>query len=158
MALSKGVNSYGTVEEGDAYFDDRLDVAAWTDADATQKAQALITATNWLEQLDWAVVAVNQEQALIFPTTGSYFEPRFGKDVTFTNETPKRVMTALFELAYHFLNNDGILDDTGGVRNLTIGPINLIGIRPVNKMPDVVNKQLQPLLNTPNTRSWWRAN
>lgn len=158
MALSKGVNSYGTVEEADAYFDGRLDVAAWTDADNSQKEKAMITATNWLEQLDWAVVALDQEQSLIFPTTGSYYEPRLGKDVTFTNTTPKRVMVALFELSYHFLNNDGILDDTGAVKSLSIGPINLIGIKPIPKMPSVVQKQLKPLLETPSTNAWWRSN
>ena len=38
MALTKGANSYATVAEADVYFADRLDVAAWTAADETQKA------------------------------------------------------------------------------------------------------------------------
>ena len=48
MALVKGVNSYATVAEADAYFLNRLDVAAWNDADETQKYQSLITATSFL--------------------------------------------------------------------------------------------------------------
>lgn len=158
MALAKGTNSYATVEEADAYFADRLDVAAWTSADATSKAQALVTATSILEQLPWAGVAISENQPLAFPRAGYYFDPRIGTSITFTNDPPNRIVVACKELAYHLLNNDGVLDETGRAVSIKIGPIELDRTSPASLIPANVRRLIKPLLVNAGSSGWWRAN
>jgi hypothetical protein len=159
MALTKGVNSYATVAEADVYFADRLDVAAWTAADETQKAQALVTATAMLDSKEWTGVAISESQELAFPREGAFFDPRVGYTVGMpTNGAPTRVVKATFELAHHLLNNDGLLDDTGQVDSLKIGNIQLENVRNPEKFPSNVRALIQPLLQSKAGLMWWRAN
>lgn len=159
MALTKGVNSYASVAEADAYFADRLDVAAWTSADETQKAQSLVTATSMLDSKEWAGVAISESQDLAFPRAGTFFDPRVGLTVSMpTNGAPTRVVKATFELAHHLLNNDGLLDDTGRVETVKIGHINLENVRLPEKFPSNVRALIQPLLQSKAGLTWWRAN
>lgn len=159
MALVKGTNSYATVSEANAYFDDRLDVAAWLESNDTQKAQALVTATAMLDDLNWIGSAVSELQALAFPRRGMYFDPRLGTDVVL-NETsvPARIVRGCFELAYHLLNNDGLLDNTGTVKDLRIGTISLSVVGNPDKLPAAVKRVIRPLLFSNGSSSWWRAN
>lgn len=158
MALSKGTNSYATVEEADAYFADRLDVAAWTGADPTQKAQALVTATGILDSLPWTGVAASESQPLAFPRSGFYFDPRLGTTAYFDNTVPTRLFTATMELAYHLLNNDGVLDDTGIVRSLKVGSVELERPISANLIPKMVSRLIKPMLVNAGSNGWWRAN
>jgi len=158
MALSKNVNSYVTVAEADSYFLDRLDVAAWSAASETEKAQALITATAVMDDMDWIGYAISDSQTLAFPRNGSYFDPRVGLEVLLDTSIPKRIIVANCELAYHLLNNDGLLDDTGALDSLQIGSISLQKVRSANKIPMSVKRMLKPLLSKGGVSSWWRAN
>ena len=159
MALSKGINSYATVAEADTYFEDRLDASGWTSADATQKAQALVTATATLDELNWIGIAISDSQALAFPRNGEYFDPRKGTVVTLSSTTvPSRIITATFELAFHLLSNDNVLDDTGTVTNLVVGSISLTDIRKPSKTPPQVKRIIKPLLLNGGSNTWWRAN
>lgn len=159
MALAKGTNSYATVSEADSYFEDRLDIDAWTSANATQKAQALVTATRMLDELNWVGIAVSDSQTLAFPRTGIYFDPRLGMDIVLDELTiPSRIITATYELAYHFLNNDGLLDDTGTVENISLGSISLSNVINANKIPSHVKRMIRPLQENSGSNSWWRAN
>jgi len=158
MALGKGTNSYVTETEASFYFNDRIDVAAWTTADSAQRDQALITATSILDDLSWVGVAMDASQPLAFPRSGSYFDPRVGTYVTLSSAVPDRIIKATCELAYHLLNNDGILDDTGLVNNLSVGSINLTTIRNPNLIPYAVKRVIKPLLANAGAHSWWRAN
>lgn len=157
MALAKGTNSYVTVEEADAYFEDRLDVAAWTAADEPTKAQALVTATSILDNLDWIGAAVSESQALAFPRVGQYFDPRLGTYIMLSG-SPVRLTKAVCEQAYHLLNNDGLLDDTGEVDTLSVGSISLNTIKAPNKLSSVVTRLINPLLINGGRNIWWRAN
>lgn len=157
MALVKGTNAYATVAEADDYFADRLDVAAWTEADATQKAQALVTAALYLENLHWVGVVVSESQSMAFPRSGSYFDPRIGYAIALPATVPDRVLKAQYELAYHFLNNDGLLDNVGGVDSLNLGTVTLTNIKQPSRIPEAVRQLIRPLLTT-SERSWWRAN
>lgn len=158
MALSKGVNSYVTVAEANAYFEDRLDVAAWVDAPDLERGKALTTATSMLDGLNWVGVAVSDSQTLSFPRSGIYFDPRIGLEVTLSEVNPPlRITDATCELAYHLLNNDGLLDDTGSIKDLSLGSINLSGIRAASKFSSAVERLIKPLRRN-TTNSWWRAN
>ena len=158
MALVKGTNAYVTVAEADAYFADRLDVAAWTDAPNEQKEQSLITATALLNDLTWGGRVVSESQALAFPRVGCYYDPHLGYETVFPDSVPGRIVVATYELAYHLLNNDGLLDDSGVVDTLSLGSLSLGKIRAPNKIPNVVHSKIKPLLVNAGTNPWWRAN
>jgi hypothetical protein len=159
MALVKGTNSYVTVAEADSYFETRIDVAAWASAIEGEKAKALVTATMVLDNLDWTGAAVSETQTLAFPRAGSYFDPRLGVYVELVSTTvPSRIITATFELAYHLLNNDGLLDDTGEVDNLRVGSITLDNIKTASRIPAIVKRLVKPLQVNQGANAWWRAN
>jgi hypothetical protein len=159
MALTKGTNSYVTVDEANSYFADRIDVAAWTDGSDTQKGQSLITATFILDSFEWTGVAVSDSQSLAFPREGSYFDPRLGMDMSLQhNSAVNRINTATYELAYHLLNNDGLLDQTGSVADLQIGNIKLDKVRKPDTLPSHVRALIRPLLVNRGSSTWWRAN
>jgi len=159
MALTKDVNSYVSLVEAQAYFDNRLDVAAWTEASDPQKSQALVTAASYLEDLSWEGEAISESQALSFPRQGYYFDPRLGFEVDLSSDAAlKRLANGQCELAYHLLNNDGLLDDVGSVQNLSIGSIQLTKISGASKIPKFVLEKIRPMLKNGGTRAWWRAN
>jgi hypothetical protein len=159
MALAKGVNSYATVAEADSYFLDRLDAAVWSAADATKKAQALITASDYLNDQKWVGIAVSDSQSLAFPREGSYFDSRVGAEVILeSNVVPTRIITATYELALHLLSNSNLLDDTGGVKSIAIGSIKIDLPEAANKMSSNIKRIIKPLLQNQGERSWWRAN
>ena len=60
-------NSYITVADASVYFDNRLDAADWTAATADNKAASLITATGWLDTLEFYGDRSATTQALKWP-------------------------------------------------------------------------------------------
>jgi hypothetical protein len=159
MALVKNTNSYVDLAEADIYFGDRLDVAAWTDATDALKEQALVTATSMLDEQRWVGIAVSATQPLAFPRIGTYFDPRIGTEVAFdSTATPDRVIKATYELAYHLLNNDGLLDSISSVDSLKVGPIELNNIRAISKKSLTVKNLITPMLVNGRSSLWWRAN
>ena len=158
MALLKNINSYVSVIEADFYFENRIDATAWTEASETQKEQALITATANLDNMNWTGVAISETQNLAFPRVGTYFDPKLGIEVSFTEEIPSRIKVAVYEMAYHLLNNDGLLDSTGDVKSIHVGAIKLIDIQSSSKTPHVVMSSIKPMLVNGGANLWWRAN
>ena len=157
MALVKGTNSYATVEEADIYFDDRLDVAAWTDANSVMKSQALITATSILDDMSWTGLSSSETQTLAFPRTGVYLDTKLGYSLPMS-PTPTRILRGTFELAYHLLNNEGLADETGSILSMSVSSINMTTIIAPNKIPNTVMNAVRPLLVNNGSNSWWRAN
>ena len=159
MALVKNFNSFVSLAEAELYFADRLDVDAWTSANDTQKSQALVTATSMLDQLEWVGVAVSESQNLAFPRTGTYFDPRLGYEASMQSVSSyMRLSFATYELAYHLLNNDGLLDDAGEVEDLKVGNISLNKLSAPNKIPSIVMRNIRPMLANQGSKVWWRAN
>ncbi|MDB4575343.1 hypothetical protein N9112_00105 [bacterium] len=159
MALVKGTNSYADLAEAEAYFADRLDVAAWESATDPQKEQALVTATSILDDMSWTGIAASESQLTAFPRIGEYFDPRLGLDAFLDGvDIPDRIVKATYELAYHFLNNDGILDSTGAVDSISVGPIKLEGIQSSGQIPSNVLRMVKPLRTNGGSSVWWRAN
>jgi hypothetical protein len=159
MALVKGVNSYVTVAEADVYFADMLDALAWTTANATLKAQALITATSLLDSSAWAGTALDELQSLAFPRSGYYFDPRLGTTVEFDGVTiPLQLLKAVKDLANYLLNNAGATIPGGSVENVQVGSISLTKIKNAEAVPAFVTRLLRPLFSNSGSTSWWRAN
>jgi hypothetical protein len=159
MSLVKGVNSLALPSEGDEYFSTRVDSEAWLTANYARKAAALVTGTGIFDELLWIGVAVSDTQLTAFPRKGSYFDPRLGMTVTLDGTfTPKRVMTALFELSLHLLNNEDLLNDTGSIETLKLSGIELKEIKSVATLPAAIKRIVRPLLENRGAASWWRAN
>jgi hypothetical protein len=158
MAVTKDINSYCSLEEAESYFENRLDVAAWEEASEDEKGKALVTATMLLDNLEWSGVMATDTQTLAFPRIGEFLDSRKGWVVQM-DPTPARVQQAQKELAYHLLNNDGLLDDTGSVTSLKIGSsINLERIGAASGLPPIVKTLIRPMLYNQGRREVWRAN
>ncbi len=156
MALST-TNCYVPRVDAEAYFADRLDTIAWDEATDVRKDQSLITATGLLDELQWSGVAVSEDQPLAFPRSGSYFDPRLGYETTFPVTIPPQILIATIELALHLLSNEGLLDQTGQVDDLLVGPISLTSIKNPSVIPSTVRRKIRPLLLNGGSRTWWRA-
>jgi len=157
MPLIVGENSYGTLEQAETYFITRLDSEAWSVADDAMKNAAMVTAAQVLDEEDWGGVAVSGTQLMAHPRKGSYLDPRLGFCVDFDGY-PARLLKAQFETAYHFLNNDGLLDETGKVESLKISSVELLDIRKAATLPNIAYTLIRPMLVNHGSRIWWRAN
>jgi hypothetical protein len=73
-------------------------------------------------------------------------------------DVPSRIINATFELALHLLSNEGLLDATGTVTNLQVGPIKLDEIYTPPTTPSVVKRLIKPLRVNAGASLWWRAN
>lgn len=88
-------NSYQTVADATAYFSNTLFDAAWTALSADVKAQALITATTWLETLGYVGERATTTQSLQWPRTA---QSSAGIKAT-AAAIPKELLVAQAELA-----------------------------------------------------------
>ena len=109
--------------------------------------------------MNWNGYAVSDSQSLAFPRIGSYFDPRKGVEVSFDDvDTPEMINRATYEIAYHLLNNDGLLDDTGSVTNVNVGRIKLERVQTAPTIPSFAKRMIKPMLVNAGANNWWRAN
>jgi hypothetical protein len=152
MALVKGTNSYVDVSDADAYFSTRIGSDAWTLSDPALKESALVTATTVLDAMSWVGVPFTLTQPLAFP-----------RRIADVSETlPSRFIMAVQEMALHLLQNPDLLEDTGSVNSLEVGPVSLTSIRAPELLPKLVQRLIAPFTAGNGTingvRPWWRAN
>ena len=175
MALVLNTNSYVETADADDYFETRIDSANWFDADDELKEQALVTATNLVDDHTWIGSAVSSSQALAWPRSGAhYFDNRLGLHVVISeSEVPERVKVAVFEQALHLLNNENLLHvgaKEQRFESITVGSISLSDSNSKDDdttfeiRPSMVMRPLKPLIHRGAAgygRSgaiWWRAN
>jgi hypothetical protein len=169
MALVLNTNSYVTIAEADAYFETRIDSAEWDASDAEIKEQALVTATQLIDNRPWIGSAISSSQALAWPRKEAiYYDPRMGQDITVAeNEVPSLVKTAVYEQALHLIQNEDLLSQqTQTFESISIGSIRLTDnnndVRTVSITPSIVIKPLRALVRKGSFggmgSSWWRAN
>lgn len=140
-------NSYLSVADADAYFNNRLNAAAWTgETDADQKARALIQATEWLEGFTYVGARVTTTQRLSWPRIDE------GDDAFTTTEIPLNLQRACCELALHLLRAGSTdpLAPSGleAFSTIQVGPIDL-SIRSAaasGALPTVVKRLLRDLV------------
>jgi len=169
MALTKGVNSYVTLGEADSYLEDRADAAAWITASEELKEQCLVTATGIIDQYRFEGAVVDADQDLAFPRSGSFMDQSRGMRMAFstytfqdgvdeTESSLKRdlrlLRRATYELAYHLINNEGLLDRTGTITDIKVGPIELKEVQDAAVTPTTIRTVLNPLLKGGGTRYW----
>jgi len=94
-------NAYVDVAGAQAYFDRRLNVAAWTAADTPTKERALMAATARLEQETYVACKTAPGQALKWPRYGVEDDDTYLYSAAVV---PVPVVAACCELALHLLN------------------------------------------------------
>lgn len=165
MALTLNVNSYVTVNEAEDYFDTRIDAGAWHSADADDKESALVTATLILDENQFIGAAVSSTQSLAWPRENAeYFDTKLNLWVEIqSTEVPSRIKLAVYEMAFHLLANQDLLNNTAQTfERIKVGSIeledNANNYVPPPFMSDIARKFIKPLLLNNNNKSWWRAN
>lgn len=165
MALELNENSFVSIDDADVYFETRIDSKSWDDASDELKEDALVTATQIIDNHSWIGSAVSSSQALAWPRKNAiYYDDRMGQEIKFSeSETPAAVKTAVYEQALHLLNNEDLL--AGTVQNFESISVGSIKITDSNNdvvrtsiKPSSVMKYIRPLLSRGSTNSWWRAN
>jgi len=168
MALVLNTNSYVAVAEAETYFETRIDAASWDAASALLKEDALVTATQLIDNRSWIGSAVSSSQALAWPRKNtSHYNPRLNLEVKFTeSEIPNAVKIAVYEQALHLLNNEDLLAQTTQTfESISIGSISLSDtngdVTRTSITPSIVIKPLRHLIRRGVEGmgySWWRAN
>jgi len=169
MALVLNTNSYVTIADADEYFETRIDSAEWEASDDLVKEQALVTATQLIDNRPWIGIAVSSSQALAWPRKEAiYYDPRMGQDITIAeDETPSQVKLAVYEQALHLLQNEDLIaQKTQTFESISVGSIKLTDtngdVTKTSITPSVIIKPLRPLVRKGSTggmgTSWWRAN
>lgn len=153
-------NSYATVAEAETFFDGRLGVTAWLNADEDDKARALIQATHRIDQEDFVgnpVLPLNDRntsgstQALKWPRYWATAPDGWHYD---QNQIPTQVQRATMLLALAILSGDFDSTQTGleGYAEVRVGPLMVKPIaasaRPAAVLPDEVSRELRGLLVT----------
>lgn len=166
MALVLNTNSYVTVAEADTYFETRIDANEFTSASDDLKEEALVTATQLIDNRAWIGIAVSSSQALAWPRKqATYYDPRMGQDITIADTVlPSQVKIAVYEQALHLLQNEDLLaQKTQTFESISVGSISLSDsngdVSRTSITPSIVLKPLRPLISRGmNSNSWWRAN
>jgi hypothetical protein len=116
-------NSYITVADASVYFDNRLDAADWAAASADNKAASLITATGWLDTLDFYGDRSATTQALKWPRIDVTCDG-IEADATFI---PREIKDATCETALALLRNPtmlrGVVTAPGSYEEVELGEL-----------------------------------
>lgn len=169
MALVLNTNSYVEIADADEYFGTRIDSANWFDASDEVKEQALVTATQLIDDHAWIGSAVSSSQALAWPRKNVvYFDDRMGQQITVAeDEVPLRVKVAVYEQALHLVNNEDLLAGTTQTfESISVGSISLSDsnsdVTRTSIKPSVAMKPIRPLIRRGSGggqgAAWWRAN
>jgi len=168
MALVLNTNSYVLATNADVYFETRIDSASWDEASEELKDDALVTATQIIDNHPWIGSAVSSSQALAWPRkNANYYDDRMGQEIKLSeSETPTLVKTAVYEQALHLLNNEDLLAQTvQNFESISVGSISLSDtnndVVRTSIKPHFVMKFIKPLIKRGSTNysnTWWRAN
>lgn len=168
MALVLNTNSYVTIADADAYFTTRIDADEWISAADELKEQALVTATQLIDDRPWVGAAVSSSQALAWPRKDViYYDPKMGQQITIAdNEVPSQVKLAVYEQALHLLQNEDLIaQKTQTFESISVGSISLSDsnndVTKTSITPAIIIRPLRPLIRRDGVgmgASWWRAN
>jgi hypothetical protein len=155
MALTVGVNSYGSQAEADAYFADSLRAAEWAAILSATKDQGLIEATRILERKRWLGEKEVDTQDLDFPRILLYCN---GEAVS-AADSLEIIKTAQFEYAISLIAKPAILSssDLTGLNNIKsagAGPAKVEFFKPDfgpgGRLPVLVNEIIACFLSSGN--------
>ena len=143
MALLQGTNSYVTIAQADTYFTDRISGGDWEELATEEKSEALVTATNILEALQWKGNSVSSSQLLSFPRSGLWHS----NSSTYLDSSviPLFIMHAQFELAFYLWQNTAAVTGEQVRETTTVGAITVQTV-PLPKLPTTVRRLIRPYL------------
>ena len=157
MALITTSNCYVTLDSASDYFNTRYNSSSWFDLSVIDQERALITATAILDSYSYVGSAIDPDQPLAFPRSGSYFDTKTGNTIEFTSTVPARIEQATYETALHFATNASVLEESDTVTELKVSSISIKEVRSASKINDVVKSLIRPMLSN-SSNTWWRAN
>jgi len=170
MALTLNTNSYVEIDTADEYLESRIDSANWFDATDEIKEQALVTATNLVDDRAWIGYAVSSSQALAWPRKNAiYHSNRLGLQITVGNTVvPSEVKVAVYEQALHLVNNEDLLTgSTQTYESITVGSISISDsngdVTRISKSPSLVTNRLKDFVKSGASSggqggTWFRRN
>lgn len=111
---SASANSYVTLADANAYFETVPDSATWTNKTDDQKNRALISATRWIDSLNYYGDRCDEDQALKWPRNNYDVD---GVELE-CSLIPNDIKYATYELARALANDTGAITDSTGTTGL----------------------------------------
>lgn len=147
MALTVGIDSYVTLSEANAYFDNRMYADEWIGASDPEKEKALKMAARTMARFNWAGSITSDDQILSWPRQNMIdAEGR----VIASNAIPQVIKDAQCEVALGMLRDDLTADDGNkSVRRLKAGSVEIeyAGQAPAAaRAPDIAMDMVKPFL------------
>lgn len=105
---SASANSYVTLAEADAYFETIPDSSTWTTKTTDQKNRALISATRWIDSLNFYGDRCDNGQALKWPRNNWLVD----RVELVCGVIPKEIKFATYELARELSNDTDAITNT----------------------------------------------
>ena len=146
----------------------RIDSSEWESSDDETKEQALVTATQLIDERHWIGAAVSSSQALAWPRKNAiYYDPRLGQQITIANnEVPSQVKIAVYEQALHLVQNEDLIaQKIQTFESISVGSISLSDsnndVTKTSITPSIILRPLRPLIRRDGIGmggTWWRAN
>ena len=170
MTLVLNTNSYVDSTSADTYFVTRIDSATWDAAADSLKEEALVTATQIIDNHPWIGSAVSSSQALAWPRKNAiYHSNRLGLQITVGNTVvPSEVKVAVYEQALHLVNNEDLLTgSTQTYESITVGSISISDsngdVTRISKSPSLVTNRLKDFVKSGASSggqggTWFRRN
>ena len=107
---SASANSYVTLAEANTYFETVPDSATWDDKTEDQKNRSLISATRWIDSLNFYGDRCDNDQALKWPRNNYHVD----RVELVCNVIPADIKYATYELARALANDtDAVTGNTG---------------------------------------------
>lgn len=152
---------YGTVDEADTYFDNRLHEEAWTDASADDRRKALIAATVIIDALNYrgqkaAVydIMYDSDGILLDVTDEELRDADWSQDLEFPRDSdvdvPEEIEIACWEIAHALL--DGVDPDLE-LENLGVVSQGIASVRTTYNRN---HTQVEHLINGIPSAAAWR--
>lgn len=111
---STTANSYVTLADANAYFETVPDSSTWTNKTDDQKNRALISATRWIDSLNYYGDRCDEDQALKWPRNNYDVD---GVELE-CSLIPNDIKYATYELARALANDTGAITDSTGTTGL----------------------------------------
>ncbi len=111
---SATANSYVTLADANSYFETVPDSATWTNKTDDQKNRALISATRWIDSLNYLGDRCDEDQALKWPRNNYDVD---GVELE-CSLIPAQIKYATYELARALANDTGAITDSTGITGL----------------------------------------
>ena len=145
MALTVGTDTYISLTDANAYFNNGLHAVDWANG-GSKCEPALRMAAKAVDRENYLASIATTSQTMAWPRSGVVDSE--GREIPNT-VVPQAIKDAQCELAYYYLTNDPTEDDaTRNVRRMVADTVVMEydGRAPVRRVPDIVMALIRPYL------------